>query len=178
MKKILLLILLAFFATACGDGPGKVDGSPYEPRLAQGSPAIDFLHKDMDGAPFRLSEEKGKVVILYFWRMKCEGCKEELKSLDGLQGKYRERGLVVAAIGADSMHSAPLFKVRGFLDKEGFGFTNIRDEDGFVAEAYRVMRAPEAYIIGKDGRIALVVKGLSGWTGPETAALLEKLLSE
>ncbi|MBE7413900.1 MAG: TlpA family protein disulfide reductase [Deltaproteobacteria bacterium] len=178
MKTILLLVLLAFFATACGERPGKEGGSPYEPRLAQGSPAIDFLHKDMDGAQFRLSEEKGRVVILYFWRMKCSECREELKSLDWLRRKYRERGLIVAAIGADSMHSAPLFKVREFLDKEGLRFVNIRDEDGFVAEAYRVMRAPEAYIIGKDGRIALVVKGPSDWTGPETSAFLDKLLSE
>lgn len=174
----MLIIILAFIATACNDQSGKVDGSLYEPRLVQGSPAVDFLHKEMGGNPFRLSEEKGKVVVLYFWRMKCEECKEELKSLDGLQRKYRERGLLVAAIGADSMHSAPVFKVREFLDKEKFSFTNIRDEDGFVAEAYRVMRAPEAYIIGRDGNIALVVKGLSDWTGVERTALLEKLLSE
>ncbi len=178
VKKLLSTLLLALLAAACNDQAGKPGGSLYEPKLAPGSPAVDFLYKDMDGTPFRLSEERGKVVLLYFWRMKCGECREELESLDVLQRKYRGRGLVVAAIGADSMHSAPLFKVREFLENEGFSFINIRDEDGYVVEAYRVMRAPEAYVIGRDGNIALVVKGRSDWTGGETTSLIEKLLSE
>jgi peroxiredoxin len=177
MKK--LLTALIAFALLCGCGAKDEDRakSAYAVDLSAGGQAVDFLFKDMEGKPFRLSESKGKVVLLYFWRMKCEECKIELKAIDGLQKKYGEKGLVAVAVGADSMHSAPLFEVHRFFDKEGFTFVKLRDEDGFVAEAYNVMRAPEAYVIGRDGRIALVQKGTTDWASPEMTAALEKILS-
>lgn len=177
MKKLLTALLA--FALLCGCGPKDDDKakSAYAVDLSAGGPAIDFLFKDMESKPFRLSEKRGQVVLLYFWRMKCEECKIELRAIDALQKKYGEKGLIAVAIGADSMHSAPLFEVHRFFSKEGFSFVKLRDEDGFVAEAYNVMRAPEAYVIGRDGRIALVQKGTADWASPEKTAEIEKILS-
>lgn len=179
MKKIFLA--LAAFAVLCGcRGAGKDEDaaqSAYKFNLSVGSPAVDFLFKDMDGKPFRLSGNKGKVVLLYFWRMKCEECRLELRAIDALQKKYGGQGLVAVAVGADSMHSAPLYEVHQFFGTEKFSFIKMRDEDGFVAEAYSVMRAPEVFVIDRDGMIALVQKGAADWNGPEMIGAIEKLLS-
>lgn len=177
MKKIFMAVLALLFIAGCGKGAeNSTAKSKYVADLKPGSPAVDFLYRDMDNKPFRLSEHKGKVVLLYFWRMKCEQCQGELRAIDALRKKYETRGLVVVAIGADSMHSASLYEVNKFFEKEGFGFVKIRDEDGFVAEAYSIMRAPEVYVIGKDGSIAHVQKGHADWNGPEMSAMMEKLL--
>lgn len=179
MKKILMALLAFAVLYGCNSGGQNENRtkSAYEVDLSAGSPAVDFLFRDMTDKPFRLSENKGKVVLLYFWRMKCEECKTELRAIDALQKKYKEKGLVVVTIGADSMHSASLYEVRQFFDKEGFSFVKLRDEDGFVAEAYSVMRAPEAYVIDRDGIIALVQKGVADWGSPELTGAIEKLLS-
>lgn len=177
MRKLMAALIAFALLSGCDARKEDASRSAYKVDLGKGSPSVDFLFKDMDGKPFRLSENRGKAVLLYFWRMKCEECKEELRALDALQKKYGARGLVAVAIGADSMHSAPLYEVHKFFDKEAFSFVKLRDEDGFVAEAYSVMRAPEAYLIGRDGRIALVQKGKTDWLGPEMTAAIEKILS-
>jgi len=178
MRKLAAALVALALLSGCDARDDGASKSAYTADLSVGAPSVDFLFRDMDGKPFRLSENKGKVVLLYFWRMKCEECKVELRTIDALQEKYGPRGLVAVAIGADSMHSAPLYEVHRFFEKEGFGFLKIRDEDGFVAEAYNVMRAPEVYVIGRDGRIALVQKGKAGWAGPEMAGKIEKILGE
>ena len=177
MKKIFLLIFAIIFLAGCKD-QGSVKESKFIVNLEAGAPSVDFLYRDMDQKPFRLSEHKGKVVLLYFWRMKCTECQTELKAIDALHKKYGDRGFVAVSVGADSMHSAPLYKVVEFFDREGFSFVKIRDEDGFVAEAYQVMRAPEAYLIDKDGMIALVQKGYTDWGATEKTELIEKLLAK
>ena len=179
MKKILTALFAFAVLYGCSGGGQNEDRakSAYAIDLSVGSPAVDFLFRDMDNKPFRLSENKGKVVLLYFWRMKCDQCKIELRAINALQKKYKEKGLIVVAVGADSMHSASLYEVRQFFDKEGFSFIKMRDEDGFVAEAYNVMRAPEVYVIGRDGTIAIIQKGMAAWGGPELTGTIEKLLS-
>lgn len=176
MKKFCLALLVFMLLAGCSGGKENNEKSKYVNDLTAGSPAIDFLYRDMDNLPFRLSEHKGQVVLLYFWRMKCEECKIELRALEALHEKFGNKGLVVVAVGADSMHSGSLYDVNKFLEKEGFSFVKIRDEDGFVSEAYRIMQAPEAYVIDKGGNIAHVQKGEADWSGPGMTEMIEKLL--
>ncbi|MBI2413525.1 MAG: TlpA family protein disulfide reductase [Deltaproteobacteria bacterium] len=175
MKKILVMILLVFVFAGCNKGKDE-KASPYRQDLKPGSPSVDFLYKDMDEKPFRLSEEKGKVVVLYFWRMKCSECKDEMKSLESLYRKYKDRGIKVVAVGADTMHSAPIEDVREFLSKSGITFTNLRDDQGFVSEAYNVLKAPEAFVIDKNGIIDVVMMTNTDWMSDESIKLFESLL--
>lgn len=174
MRRI-LLIILAITLLSCSN-EGKKEEVSYIPVNKVGSPATDFLYKDMDGKPFRLSEKKGQAVILYFWRMKCVDCKEDMKTLEALNAKYREKGLLVVAVGADTMHSADVNLVREFLKNSGFNFLNIRDEDGFVSEAYDVLKAPQAFVIDKNGKLAHIQSGRVDWTSPEMIKLVESII--
>lgn len=181
MKKASVIIIALFLVlSGCkgeGTGKGAAPGSPPSaPKDETGLPAVDFLYNDMDGRPFRLSEKKGSPVILFFWRMKCPECLRSLKSLNAIHKRYRDRNLVVVAVGADTMHSAPISTVIELYKKEGYGFTAIRDSDGFVSEAYGVIRVPKAYVIGKDGTVAAVRDGETDWTDKENTALIERLL--
>ncbi|MBI5642478.1 MAG: TlpA family protein disulfide reductase [Deltaproteobacteria bacterium] len=176
MKKFIILILMVFVFAGCNKENAQQTKSVYAVELKAGSPAVDFLYKDIDGNPFRLSGKKGEVVILYFWRMKCPECMNDMRSLDELSRKYKEKGLLVAAINADSMHSAPFTQVQEFLKEHNYAFLNIRDDEGFVSEAYNIIKAPHAFIIDKNSVIVSVKDQKTGWMDADTTKLIESLL--
>ncbi len=176
MRKIFFCFVIAVMLAACSDeGARDKKAASFARDLKAGDAAIDFLYKDMDGRPFRLSEQKGKVVILYFWRMKCAECKAEMESLEALNGRFKDRGLVVVAVGADTMHSSPIGDVRDFLKAKGFTFINIRDSEGFVAEAYSIIFTPHTFVIDGNGVVADVKKVKTDWMSPESVGLIESL---
>jgi len=179
MRKIIVCAALAVMLAACSDEGARETKktASFSRTLKAGDAAVDFLYKDMDGRPFRLSEQKGRPVILYFWRMKCAECKAEMESLEALNKRFKDKGLVVAAIGADTMHSAPIGDVRDFLKAGGFTFINIRDSEGFVAEAYSVIFIPHTFVIGGDGAVADVKKVKTDWMSAESVGLIESLIA-
>ncbi|MCX6349869.1 MAG: TlpA disulfide reductase family protein [Candidatus Aureabacteria bacterium] len=88
---IALLVLGAAFAAAgCREGGKQV-----------GQPAPDFSLKDLDGASVRLSNYRGKVVIVNFWATWCPPCREEIPDFVDLFTAYSGRGLVILGIGLD-----------------------------------------------------------------------------
>lgn len=178
MRKTLLLLLLpALFLSSC---KGKEESvSVLRDNIPTiGGKATDFLFTDINGAPFRMSEEKGKVTVLFFWRLKCEECVESMASLNSLHLSYKDKGVNVLVVDEDSMHSASIYKIRDFVKENNYTFRVLRDEDGFVAEAYKVIYAPRAFIVDKDGKIAAIVDGKTDWMGEDKIRLVEGLLKK
>lgn len=174
MRRLVLILLALFTFYGCSnDSTGPTPN--YNPDPKVGAEATDFLFRDMDERPFRLSEHKGRVVLLYFWRMKCEECKDAMDSLEALNRKFKDRGLLVVTVGADTMHSAPIEDVRYFLAKHGITAVTLRDDQGFVSEAYNVLKAPRAFVIDRSGKIAAIIDGPADWMSEENVALIERL---
>jgi cytochrome c biogenesis protein CcmG/thiol:disulfide interchange protein DsbE len=69
------------------------------PLLAAAAPAWDL--KDVKGKSVKLSDFKGKVVILDFWATWCPPCRAEIPHFIGLQEKYGKQGLVVVGVSVD-----------------------------------------------------------------------------
>lgn len=178
VAKTALIILTVLTLAGCKNETSDSSKSPYAEGVSIGQQAKDFLYADMEGKPFRLSEHKGKVVILLFWRVKCNDCQPTMDSVDALYKKLGSKGLITLAINEDSMHSAPLGNVIELLEKKGYTFRKIRDDTGFVAEAYEVLAAPKAFVIGKDGLIAAIKDGGTNWMDAENSALIEGLLKK
>jgi hypothetical protein len=101
-----------------------------------------------------------------------------MDSLDALYKKLGSKGLTALAINEDSMHSAPLGDVIELLEKKGYTFRKMRDDTGFVAEAYEVLAAPKAFVIGKDGAISAIKDGKTNWMDAENSAFIEGLLKK
>jgi peroxiredoxin len=174
MRRLALILIALFIFYGCSnDSSGPRPNYNPDPRV--GAEATDFLFRDMDKRPFRLSENKGRVVLLYFWRMKCEECKEGLYSLELLNRRFRDQGLVVVTVGADTMHSAPIEDVRAFLSKHEITSISLRDDQGFVSEAYNVLKAPRAFVIDRGGTIAAIIDGPTDWMSEENVGLIERL---
>jgi peroxiredoxin len=142
-----------------------------EPSIAgQMAPDITFT---LDGKPAKLSDLRGKVVVLNFWATWCPPCVEEMPALNRLHAQISPQGGMVLGISVDvdeDLYSR-------FL-AEHVRFPSFRDPDQKINAAYGTFMYPETYLIGRDGRIARKVIGPQNWTSDEHLAYLRTLLEE
>jgi peroxiredoxin len=160
--------LLALLAISVGDVAAEVEKSPPSmvvqggegPRFAEpGRIAPDFTALDVEGRPFRLSEEVSrKPVLLLFWSVFCDPCRAEMAILQKAQDRHAGRGLTVVAVAVDG---EPLRNIiGGFARQEGYTFKVLVDEldamgNWKVADAYGVEVTPTLLLLGKGGTVLL-----------------------
>ncbi len=121
-----------------------------------GALAPDFSLDTIDGRSLRLSDFRGRAVLINFWATWCGPCRLEMP---GIQAKYEEHApdLVVLAVDFDE----PLDPVKSFADELGLTFEILLDPGGEVnASRYRVRGYPSSYFIDQDGVIRVVHIGL------------------
>ena len=129
-------------------------------RFAEpGMIAPDFTVLDVEGHPFRLSEEVSrKPVLLLFWSVFCDPCRAEMATLQKAHDKYAGRDLTVVAVAVDG---EPLRNtIGGFARQEGYTFKVLVDElDAMerwkVADAYGVAVTPTLLLLEKGGKVLL-----------------------
>ena len=132
--------------------------------LAEGNVAPDFEFSAFDGKRQRLSDLRGRPVLLNFWATWCIPCRAEMPDVEAALHKYAPQQLAVVG-----MNNGEKFKpAQSFLDKIGVRFTAFGyDPDGSVAKRYAVQGMPTSYFIDAHGLITRVV------TGALTPKLLE-----
>jgi len=135
--------------------------------------AKPFEVETPDKQLLRLSELKGKVVFLNFWATWCKPCEEEMPSMQRLYERYRNQGLVVLAISADTGGAA---QVAAYLKKHNLTFPVGLDPQASVASLYGVWSVPSTFIIDKRGNRAYFANGPREWDRPPARALFESLL--
>ena len=67
----------------------------------EGHAKYDFVLKDQYNVPVKMSDFKGKVMLLNFWATWCDPCKSEIPSFVELYGKYKDKGLVIVGVSID-----------------------------------------------------------------------------
>jgi cytochrome c biogenesis protein CcmG/thiol:disulfide interchange protein DsbE len=134
-----------------------------------GKPAPDFALRTLDGnGVVRLSDLRGQVVVVNFWKSTCAACFVEHPALAAAWNRYRDHGVVVVGIDfEDSLGGA-----RGFATSQGGDWPLVVDQDGRTVLAYGVTGPPETFFIGRDGRVA------AKQIGPVDYALMTDRISE
>jgi peroxiredoxin len=128
--------------------------APEDRLLKPGRPAPDFELLSVDGNKIKLSDYRGNVVWLTFWRVGCPPCREQIPYLEGLYRKHKNKGLVV--LGFDYADDRQI--ALDFLHQHSVTFPNIVDDSeegiktGFIK--YQARAAPVNYLIDREGRIA------------------------
>jgi peroxiredoxin Q/BCP len=109
--------------------------------IEPGTTAPDFELPDQDGNAFKLSDLRGKRVVLYFYpKADTPGCTTQACGIRDHRADYDAAGAVVLGVSPD-----PVAKVKRFHDKFDMGFTLLADTDHAVAEAYGVWAEKSMY---------------------------------
>ena len=115
--------------------------------LKVGAKAPDFELKTLAGDTVKLSDFKGKKVMLNFWATWCPPCKAEMPAMEEF---HKEAGddVVILAVNID-----PHLDVKAFVDENGITFPIPLDEEDIVNETYQVLSIPTTYFIDTKGNI-------------------------
>ena len=157
----LWLLLAGCAARQAMPGPGPVsDGASSAPEAVPSGPVEegeryrDFTAPLADGGSFTLSEQEGRVVLLNFWATWCGPCVGELPAFPRLMEAYGDQ---LALVAVNCMEDAAT--VRDFLDRNGYTFPVVLDEEGAVSALYPTDGIPYTVVIGPSGRIAAIQLG-------------------
>lgn len=149
-----VIILLFVF----NNWPGEPEEGPYPPDYINasqnsGKTAPDFALKSTDGKFIKLSDYKGKVVILDFWATWCPPCKKGIPDLIELKKEYGKKGLEVIGISVDDQKS--IEQVPSFAKNMNINYPVVY-ADSKVTENYGgIASIPTSVIIDKNGNIVV-----------------------
>ncbi len=139
-------------------------------------PASDFELLDMDEEPVRLSDYKGKVVLLNFWATWCPPCIREMPSMEHLQNKVESEKFKVIAIN-QMENPDDVFAFTGQLDVDPT-FKILFDTSSRVSQDYAVRGLPTTYLIDKQGNIRYRAVGGREFDHPEVVKIIKQLAEE
>lgn len=134
---------------------GKATPSgPQSPFV--GRQAGDFTAAGAGGGDIRLSDYKGKVILLNFWATWCGPCKMEMPDLIALQKKYGEKNFTVLGLSDDDAAGTAggYIKANGINYPNGMATREIKNQFGGVAGL------PTSVLIDKSGKIVKVLEGI------------------
>ena len=145
---ILLGVLGLFFTGNLPFVPsGLMDPGAMGAGIAIESPAPDFSLQTITGETIKLSDLKGKPVVINFWATWCGPCVREMPALQKYQTKHPE----MVVLGLDEEESVEV--VKEFVDKMKFTYQILMDEKAEVSALYQVMIMPTSYFIDETGMV-------------------------
>lgn len=150
LKRVMLLsVLVLALLAGCTDRRAQTSGM-----------APDFTLQDMSGRSVRLSDYRGKVVLLEFWASWCGPCRMSAPGLEKLHKAYQDKGLVILAVSVDQ---GGWDNVQTFISEFGLTYTVLKGTDE-VSSEYQVRSIPMLLVLNKEGRI---IKRYLGFGGDE-----------
>ena len=142
---------------------------PSAPAAVVGAPAPDFELKDLNGNAVKLSDYRGKVVLVNFWATWCGPCKAEMPLLQDRYTTLQGSGLEILAVNIGEDEEL----VRPYVNDLGLEFAIVLDPELTVNDEYRVLGYPTTITVDRDGNVVDVHVG--AWLDEQLDAVLSRL---
>jgi thiol-disulfide isomerase/thioredoxin len=155
----LLIAIIGMLAT--GKYLDRTHGRPASRMVGdvRGIPAPNFELASLDGQRVKLSDYRGKAVLLNFWATWCSPCKVEMPWFVELQKKYGNEGLVILGVAMDDSDEP---KIAQFASEMGVNYPVLLGTDKVSEEYGNVEFLPTSFYIDREGRIVGKGTGLLG----------------
>lgn len=144
---IVLVVGIYLFPTI----KNRVAFAGNKPALNEMAP--EFSLKDLNGRNVRLSDYKGKVVLVNFWASWCPPCKMEIPGFQRVYAANKDRGFVIIGIATDDV--SPLF-----IKDMGMTYPVVMADDKVIRDYGNISGIPTSFLVGRDGRIIKKVMGI------------------
>ena len=151
-----------------------LDGCKSSGPPVAGDLAPDFVLQSLGGATRKLSNYRGKIVLVNLWATWCPPCVEELPVLDQLVADYAGKGLVVLAVAGDDDPQA----VRDFVARSPVKFEVLLDTGGAIGTQYGISGYPETFFIDRQGRLRNKIIGPVAHEGTRPGKELTKAIED
>ena len=153
--------------------PSSVPGTGPAPSATPAPP--DFEIPSLDGKSFRLSQFRGKVLIVDFWATWCLPCRDEIPHLVRLAGQNRDRGLEVVGLHINDGGRSTPDKIRQFAAENAITYRiGYASDELFIAYLGDEDSIPQTLIFDREGKL---IKHMIGFD-PESLADLEAAVNE
>jgi thiol-disulfide isomerase/thioredoxin len=161
---ILRAALLSLLAAA------PASAAELKPWPGGPTPALEL--RELDGRAHRLTDYRGKVVLVNFWATWCEPCRDEMPSMQRLKEKLAGRPFAVLAVNLDE----PEARIRKFLSQVTVDFTILLDPGRKAARSWDARILPASFVIGPDGAIRYRLVGELDWSHDRVVSRISALL--
>ncbi len=139
--------------TAADNQESKTDGDSEEDKI----PAPEFELKDQYGQVHKLSDYKGKTILLNFWATWCPPCRAELPDIQKIYEEYSTEGeeaLIVLGVAGPGMgEEKSQEEIAAFLEENGYTYPVLMDETWELFQEYGIYAFPTTFMINREGNV-------------------------
>jgi thiol-disulfide isomerase/thioredoxin len=152
MIKIILIMILTLSINVFSGNNNSVKNYDDNNVVLKidGDKAADFSLKSVDGKTIKLSDYKGKVVIIDFWATWCPPCRRGIPDLVSIQKEFKDK-VVIIGISLDGEKT--INDVPGFIKDYGINYPVVYGNEKVVVDYGNIQSIPTAFVIDKNGKI-------------------------
>lgn len=157
MSKITFVLIIIFFQifNVYAQEEKEIDFEAYDVTKV-GQEVPDFSFTTINGNSYKMSELKGKTVLLVFFATWCPPCMKELPQIEKeIWGKFKSKDFMLVALGRD--HT--MEDIQKFNAKKGFTFPLAPDPEHTIYKKFFTQYIPRNVLVDKDGKIIYQKQG-------------------